>query len=246
MDEQTKNEAVTNKTARKAPYIIAVAILLLLAIAISITVTLVNNHKTNSVGTGACEFFETRNTSDRDIKYVKMTVKKFGTIIILLDATTAPITVTNFLELVNSGFYDGLTFHRIMANFMIQGGDPNGDGTGGSEKNIKGEFLANGYWNDISHVRGVISMARSPYSYDSASSQFFICNADAQRSLDYQYAAFGYVIAGMSVVDKITEKSLPYTSAENANTIMKKRRQPVIKSIVEITEEEALGYVHAN
>ncbi len=246
MEEQIQNGVTTNKTGARSPAIIAVAILMLFVILISITVVLVNNHKTNSIGTGACEFFETRDTNGRDIKYVKMTIKKFGTVIILLDATTAPITVANFLELVNSGFYDGLTFHRVMANFMIQGGDPMGDGTGGSDKNIKGEFLLNGYWNDISHVRGVISMARSPYSYDSASSQFFICNADAEKSLDYQYAAFGYVIAGMSVVDKITKKTLPYTSAANSNTIMKKKHQPVIKSIVEITEEEALSYTGKN
>lgn len=126
----------------------------------------------------------------------------------------APITVANFEKLVKEGFYDGLTFHRVLSNFMIQGGDPKADGTGGhtdengKEINVTGEFLLNGYWNDISHIRGVISMARSN-DYNSASSQFFICNADSTQ-LDYQYAAFGYVIQGMSVIDEITAVTSQY------------------------------------
>ena len=164
------------------------------------------------MGTGACEFLETRDISGRDIHYVEMCVKGYGKMVILLDATTAPITVANFLSLVESGFYDGLTFHRIIKDFMIQGGDPSGDGTGGSEEKIYGEFDANGWANDLSHVRGVISMARSGNSYNSASSQFFICNADASDSLDDNYASFGYVVEGMSVVDEITEKVFPKTA----------------------------------
>lgn len=198
---------------------------------------------TNNVGTGACEYFGTRKTENRDIKYVKMAVKDHGTIIILLDATSAPITVANFLKLTNEKFYDGLTFHRVMSNFMIQGGDPRADGTGGSNQNIKGEFLSNGYWNDISHVRGVISMARSDKP-NSASSQFFICNADASVSLDYEYAAFGYVIAGMSVVDSITKVTEPYADKNKSNVIPDKSKQAVIVSVVEITEEEALNYAN--
>ena len=114
----------------------------------------------------------------------------------------APITVENFVSLANEGFYDGLIFHRVIKNFMIQGGDPDGNGTGGSGKNIKGEFSANGVTtNDISHVRGVLSMARSK-NMDSASSQFFIVQADSTY-LDGQYAAFGMVTEGMDVVDEI-------------------------------------------
>ena len=126
-------------------------------------------------------------------------------IIIRLYPETAPITVENFKNLVSDGFYNGLTFHRIVEGFVIQGGDPNGDGTGGSGTAIKGEFALNGIKNDISHERGVVSMARrgNPY-YDSATSQFFIClDASTCKSLDGQYAAFGRVIAGMDTVDKI-------------------------------------------
>ncbi len=113
----------------------------------------------------------------------------------------APETVKNFESLVKSGFYDGLTFHRIIPGFMIQGGDPLGNGMGGAEKNIKGEFRANGHNNPIKHERGVISMARA-FDPNSASSQFFIMHADAPH-LDGQYAAFGKVIAGMDTVDEI-------------------------------------------
>lgn len=110
--------------------------------------------------------------------YVQIDVKDYGTIVAELYADTAPITVANFLSLVDSGFYDGLTFHRIISGFMIQGGDPNGNGTGGSSQRIKGEFSANGVQNDLKHTRGVLSMARSS-AMDSASSQFFIMHADA-------------------------------------------------------------------
>ena len=125
------------------------------------------------------------------ISYVQIDVKDYGTIVAELYADTAPITVANFLSLVDSGFYDGLTFHRIISGFMIQGGDPNGNGTGGSSQRIKGEFSANGVQNDLKHTRGVLSMARSS-AMDSASSQFFIMHADAPH-LDGQYAAFGKI-----------------------------------------------------
>lgn len=156
-----------------------------------------------------CVYAKERDIEGRDISYVEIKVKGFGEIVVLLDATTAPVTVANFLKLVNEGFYDGLKFHRIIKDFMIQGGDPNGDGSGGSSETIKGEFSSNGYENDIKHKRGVISMARSN-DKDSASSQFFICNADAEN-LDGNYAAFGYVVKGMSVVDKITKNVFPKT-----------------------------------
>ena len=131
-------------------------------------------------------------------------MKDYGTIVFEMDADQAPITVTNFVALAKRGFYDGLTFHRVIPGFMIQGGDPNKNGTGGSGKNIKGEFSLNGFNNSISHVRGVISMARSSNSYDSASSQFFICQ-QAATYLDGAYAAFGWVTEGMDVVDAIVE-----------------------------------------
>lgn len=123
------------------------------------------------------------------------------TIRLELDPKAAPITVANFKKLVREGFYDGLTFHRIIPGFMIQGGDPLGNGMGGSKENIKGEFAANGVRNPISHKRGVISMARAQ-DPDSASSQFFIMHADAGY-LDGQYAAFGHVVDGMETVDEI-------------------------------------------
>ncbi len=133
---------------------------------------------------------------------------KKGNIYIELRPDVAPETVANFKSLVESGFYNGLTFHRIMPGFMIQGGDPKGDGTGGSDQTIKGEFEANGFENNLSHTRGVISMARSSNSYDSASSQFFIVHQDSAESLDGLYAAFGEVVSGMEVVDAITEVDL--------------------------------------
>lgn len=156
---------------------------------------------------------------------VLMTIKDYGEIKLELDADTAPITVSNFVELVNSKFYDGLTFHRIIEGFMIQGGDPDGNGTGGSSKNIKGEFSSNGVENNISHLRGVISMARSS-DPDSASSQFFIVHQDSTY-LDGQYAAFGKVLSGMDVVDKIAADAVP---TDNNGTIPSDK-QPVITKI---------------
>ena len=164
-----------------------------------------------AMGTGSCEYVSSRDLEGRDIHYVEICVKNYGKMVVLLDATTAPITVNNFLSLVEEGFYDGLKFHRVIKDFMIQGGDPKGDGSGGSDKTIEGEFDYNGHINDISHKRGVISMARSE-DPNSASSQFFICNADAAASLDKNYAAFGYVVEGMSVVDEITDYVFPRTA----------------------------------
>lgn len=160
------------------------------------------------LGTGYSDYAVDRDIEGRDIHYVEMGVRGYGKIIILLDATSAPKTVENFLTLVRDGFYDGLTFHRVIKDFMIQGGDPKGDGSGGSKNDIEGEFVLNGFYNDINHIRGVISMARSE-SYNSASSQFFICNADSSDSLDGNYAAFGYVVEGMSVIDAVTKDFFP-------------------------------------
>ena len=159
------------------------------------------------------------------LHHVTIDVQDYGTISLELDADTAPISVTNFINLANEGFYDGLTFHRIISGFMIQGGDPNGNGTGGSEKTIKGEFSANGVENDISHVRGVISMARAN-DPDSGSSQFFIVHEDS-TSLDGQYAAFGHVTEGMDVVDAICE-AVP---VQDKNGTVAAADQPVITAV---------------
>ena len=160
------------------------------------------------------------------LRHAEITVKDYGTIRLELDEGSAPITVANFCELAQAGFYDGLTFHRIIDGFMIQGGDPDGNGTGGSEKKIKGEFALNGVDNPISHVKGVISMARSK-DPDSARSQFFITVADATY-LDGSYAAFGRVTEGMDVVERIAKDARPVDS----NGRIPPEQQPVIESIV--------------
>lgn len=157
--------------------------------------------------------------------HVEITVKDYGTVKVELDADAAPITVTNFLKLAKDGFYDGLTFHRIISGFMIQGGDPLGNGTGGSEETIKGEFSENGVENELSHIRGAISMARAR-AYDSASSQFFIVHEDSVF-LDGQYACFGYVTDGMDVVDAICD-AVPVT---DGNGTVAAENQPVIESV---------------
>lgn len=159
---------------------------------------------------------------------VKITIKNYGNIEVELNEAVAPITVQNFLSLVDSHFYDGLTFHRIIDGFMIQGGDPLGNGTGGSPNKIKGEFLSNGIPNSISHKRGVISMARAQ-DKNSASSQFFIVHRDSQF-LDGEYAGFGEVTSGIEVVDAITQN----TKVEDKNGTVKKENQPVIESITRI------------
>lgn len=164
---------------------------------------------------------------------VEMKIKDMGSIKLELDADSAPITVTNFINLVKDKFYDGLTIHRVAKDFVIQGGDPKGDGTGGSEKKIKGEFADNGVKNSISHVRGVISMARTSDNMNSASSQFFIVHKDS-TSLDGQYAAFGHVTEGMDVVDEIAEN----VPSENPITgLVAKEKQPVIEYVKVIEEE---------
>ena len=160
--------------------------------------------------------------------HAEIVVKNYGTIALELDADVAPITVENFANLVNEGFYNGLTFHRIISGFMIQGGDPLGNGTGGSSKTIKGEFASNGVKNSISHVRGTISMARSSMP-NSASSQFFIVHKDS-TFLDGKYAAFGTVTSGMEVVDKICAE----TTVEDDNGTVEKNNQPVIEKITMI------------
>ena len=184
--------------------------------------------------TSAAQDSETTETAEKDppvqgigLHHVEIDVQDFGTITLELDGDTAPITVQNFLDLAGSGFYDGLTFHRIIDGFMIQGGDPDGNGFGGSDTPIKGEFEANNVPNDISHVRGVISMARSN-APDSASSQFFIVHQDS-TFLDGNYAAFGHVTEGMDVVDAIEAKIAPL--AIDSNGTIQPEDQPVISSV---------------
>lgn len=181
-----------------------------------------------------------------------ITIKNYGTVSVELNADQAPKTVENFKKLANEGFYNGLTFHRIMSGFMAQGGDPLGNGTGGSDENIVGEFSANGHNNTISHLRGTISMARSGSGYEqylsygyklsdlpaeakedierafnSGSSQFFIVHQDS-TFLDGNYAAFGRVTSGMEVIDKICEDATP----TDDNGTISASDQPIIESIV--------------
>lgn len=162
--------------------------------------------------------------------FIEIEIANYGKITAELYGEHAPITVANFMKLVDEGFYDGLTFHRIIAGFMMQGGDPLGNGTGGSAEKIKGEFSANGVQNNIAHERGVLSMARSMMN-DSASSQFFIMHADAPH-LDGQYAAFGRVLEGMDIVDQICQE----TPVADRNGTVVPGSQPVITHIVRIDQ----------
>lgn len=156
---------------------------------------------------------------------IEISVKDYGKMQFELDPSQAPITVENFLKLVKEGFYDGLTFHRIISGFMIQGGDPLGTGYGGSDKTIKGEFASNGVNNTIKHERGVISMARS-MDPNSASSQFFIMH-QTNDHLDGDYAAFGHILSGIEIVDAICKD----TPVQDGNGTVSKIDQPVIEYI---------------
>ena len=160
-----------------------------------------------------------------DLRHAEITVKNYGTVKLELDAGAAPITVANFVELAQSGFYDGLTFHRIIDGFMIQGGAPNASSKI-TPKTIKGEFKSNGWENPIKHVEGVISMARAK-DVNSASSQFFIVIGNSSH-LDGSYAAFGWVTEGMDIVKKIAADAKP---TDNNGTIPQDQ-QPVIEKIV--------------
>lgn len=161
------------------------------------------------------------------LHHVEIDIEDYGVISCELDADAAPVTVTNFVNLVKDGFYDGLSFHRIKSGFMMQGGAPKGDGTGSSRSKITGEFAANGFDNPISHTRGVISMGRAN-DYNSASCQFFIVHEDS-LFLDGNYAAFGYVTDGMDVVDEICRRSENWT--KDGNDVVAKANRPIIKEI---------------
>lgn len=168
---------------------------------------------------------QTEEKQTEENQMVEINIKDYGTIKVALDEESAPITVENFLKLVEDGFYDGLTFHRIMDGFMMQGGDPTGTGMGGSEETIKGEFSENGVENPLSHTRGAISMARSQMP-DSASSQFFIVQSDS-TFLDGKYAAFGYVTEGIEIVDQICKDAI----VQDNNGTVFPEDQPIIESI---------------
>ena len=157
--------------------------------------------------------------SETETNFVLIDVEDKGQIVVELYPDVAPITVANFKKLVSQGFYDGLIFHRVISGFMVQGGDPKGNGTGGSSETIKGEFSANGVENNLKHERGVISMARSD-DMDSASSQFFIMHKTSPH-LDGDYAAFGKVVYGMDTVDKIAEVATNYRDKPLENVVMK-------------------------
>ena len=236
----------------KKSYIIIAVVIAIMIIAMGIYAVVNNNQKdegkrenientneesnstSGNIEKNQVENTQTNNESGEGNMYstgkhhAEIVVKNYGKIELELDADVAPITVENFANLVNEGFYNGLTFHRIISGFMIQGGDPLGNGTGGSSKTIKGEFTSNGVKNSISHVRGTISMARSSMP-NSASSQFFIVHQDS-IFLDGQYAAFGTVTSGMDVVDKICED----TVVEDNNGTVAAKNQPIIEKITMI------------
>ena len=165
---------------------------------------------------------------NENIHHVEIEIRDYGKMTLELDGGEAPLTVANFLKLAKSGFYDGLTFHRIIDGFMIQGGDPEGTGYGGSDETVKGEFRSNGVDNKISHVKGVISMARSS-NPNSASSQFFITVADA-TFLDGEYAAFGRVTEGLDSALLVARNARPV----DGNGTVRKADQPVIEKITVI------------
>ncbi len=220
-----KNKQAAKNEASSMNLIIGVlvaAIVIIVAVGIVLAVQMLGGNDTPKR-----EVYETKDYKETTqvTEYVKITVKDHGDIVVKLRPDVAPITVANFQKLVGEKFYDGLTFHRVRSGFMIQGGDPDGDGTGGSPDKIKGEFSANGVQNDLSHKRGVISMARSN-AMDSASSQFFICHDDASSSLDGKYAAFGEVVDGMVVVDTVAAVEVTYNARGEKSV-------PVEKVIIE-------------
>ena len=216
---------VTNRGKRLLP-------LVFLAVAAALALLVVSSLPTGDAPVEKDEEAPAQKTADPDdpyatgVHHARIEVEGYGTIEVTLNANVAPITVSNFCHLAEDGFYDGLTFHRVVPGFMIQGGDPSGDGTGGSEKTITGEFASNGVENSIPHTRGTISMARAS-DPDSASSQFFIMQ-ETTPSLDGEYAAFGTVTSGMEVVDAICEK-VPV--ADEQSGYVAPEDQPVISSV---------------
>lgn len=182
-----------------------------------------------------CTYKTSRDLEGKKLAYVTIKIKNYGNVKLVLDASAAPKTVAHFLKMVNEGFYDGLTFCRIVDDFMVQGGDPEKNASGfyaddqGKEITVEGEFSENGYTkNDIDHLRGVISMARGE-EYNSASCQFFICTEDSDW-LDGKYAAFGYVIEGMHLLERMSYDASIF--GDSNGVILNITKQPIIESIV--------------
>ena len=216
---------------QKKAAVITVAVAAVCAVVVAVVMMFVSDFFSKEDGGKKVDFVD----SVEDITaeyYADIDIENYGTIKVALDSDAAPKTVENFVKLANDGFYDGLTFHRIIDDFMMQGGDPDANGTGGSGVDIVGEFAANGYDNYISHTRGAISMARSE-EYNSASSQFFIVQSDSTH-LDGEYAAFGYVTEGMDIVDKVCTDAKPI----DGNGTIARADQPVITS-VKITKADS-------
>ncbi len=232
MQKKERAKQEKQQQAKKKRMIIAICSLVL-AVIIAASTTIITLVLTNS-----CAYKRTLDIDDHKTYTATMEIKGCGKVTLLLDYTAAPVTVENFVKLANEGFYDGLTFHRVMDDFMIQGGDPKANGSGGNtdaegnKLEIKGEFAENGHIANkhLKHRKGVISMARSD-DPDSASSQFFICNSNSEsvKALDGKYAAFGYVIDGLRVIDKVTRKTAPLAGSNGA--ISDKADQAVITSI---------------
>ena len=218
-DREKLRAAKQKKQNSKLPWLIGgIAAVCVIALAVVLILTI--------GGQQSSDVPESTAAQEAELHHCEIEIKDYGTITVELNATAAPITVENFIKLANEGFYDGLTFHRIMEGFMMQGGDPNGNGTGGSGENIKGEFSANGVENPLKHTRGAISMGRTSFDMDSASSQFFIVQ-ETSPHLDGQYACFGYVTDGMDIVDAICTSAQPI---DNNGTIPADE-QPVIVTI---------------
>ena len=201
-NQKTKNQGMSPKQMKRALLIAVCCVVVFVAVLGGVyALTHKDDGKTASVNEFTQQSVSEYAQSEDPVATI--TMKDGGVIRVRLYPAAAPNTVANFITLANDGFYDGLTFHRVISGFMIQGGDPEGTGMGGPGYTIKGEFSANGVENGLSHTRGVISMARSN-DYDSAGSQFFVMHADAPH-LDGQYAAFGKVIEGMDAVDHVAE-----------------------------------------
>lgn len=229
-DEIVLSLAKPQKSDKKKAWIVISAVAVFL-VAVIVVFVITSNKSNGSAGAtndspSASNVSATIGESQaKGTHHAEIDIKDYGVIKVELNGDVAPITVANFINLANSHFYDGLTFHRIIDGFMMQGGDPLGNGTGGSENTIKGEFSQNGVENNLSHTRGAISMARST-DMDSASSQFFIVQSDS-KYLDGQYACFGYVTDGMDIVDEICKNAV----TTDSNGSVSAENQPVINSI---------------
>lgn len=230
LDEIVLSLAKPQKSDKKKAWIVISAVAVFL-VAVIVVFVITSNKSNGSAGAtndsaSASNLSATIGESQaKGTHHAEIDIKDYGVIKVELNGDVAPITVANFINLANSHFYDGLTFHRIIDGFMMQGGDPLGNGTGGSDNTIKGEFSQNGVENNLSHTRGAISMARST-DMDSASSQFFIVQSDSTY-LDGQYACFGYVTDGMDIVDEICKNAV----TTDSNGSVSAENQPVINSI---------------